>query len=206
MADRKDYLSECNDHNVPVRDFQASFCARCFQPECSRSLHGKMKFDQRVATWEDRLFDQVPRMKENDPRYLPIAGAEFRTLGVPSVTSVAITGGSEWHDPRNLPSPSEALTVPEEKKPTASSLVFDKIEPKSDELESTPSPIGVRKLPRHLLLMNAPAQPLMLPGSLEPKPPVDRWAGPVPTEDVLPSEPIVKKGARIKFGGSGGVE
>lgn len=207
MAERHDLIDQCAvESNTPPTQMQERFCSNCYQIECSRSLFGTTKFDQRVSTWEERLFNGVPRMPKEDPRYLELAKAGFQTIEVPSKVTVALTGGPQWHDPRDLPTVNEAPALPEKKAPALFSPREDKIDNKSDPTPAVPVTPGVKNLPRHLLLMNAPEQPLMLPGSPEPKPPADPWAGPVQKEDPLPPAPVVKRGARIKFGGGGGVE
>lgn len=205
MSNRRDYLSECNDQKVPVEDFQRAFCSRCMQPECGRSQHGTTKFDQRTLTWEERLFLNVPTMTKDDPRYLPIVGQDFRTVDT-GRTSVAFPNAPPvWNDPRDIPQNpppppvTKAEPVPTMPEPEARPSM------ETETPLAPPPPAGVRNLPRHLLLMNTPPQPTMLPGAPEQQAPADPWAGPVPKEDAPPPAPIVKKGARIKFGG-GGVE
>ena len=88
MSPKKDFLGECNNFAIPIPDFTASFCQRCWQGECSRSQFGKSAFDQRVSTWIERLVTP-PKMDPNDPRYLPIVNQGFRPIQttVPSVWS-----------------------------------------------------------------------------------------------------------------------
>jgi len=201
MSNRKDFLAECNEHGVPVPDFQAAFCSRCMQPECTRSQHGKSKFDRRTLTWEDRLFLGVPKLSESDPRYLPILNADFRTISE-GPTKVSIHNPS-WNDPRDIPKNSaEIAKVP---LGTVSIESQPPLEENPEKSLAPTLPSVVKDLPKHLLLLNAPAQPSMLPGALQ-QPQPDPWAGPVPKGEPLPSAPIVKKGAKIKFGGSSGVE
>jgi hypothetical protein len=166
-------------------------------------MHGKSKFDQRTLTWEDRLFLKVPRMEKDDPRYLPIVGQDFKTVDVSRTTVHFPNAAPRWNDPRELPKESEVPEALEEPKPSISSPdplpPFEKVETSL----APPSPAGVKNLPRHLLLMNAPSQPTMLPGALPAQQQAfaDPWLVPASKED--PSAPIVKKGARIKFGATG---
>ena len=113
MAERRDYLGECNEHSVPLAQFQEQFCSRCVQPECSRSLHGTTKFDRRVASWRERLFTQVPHMSQEDPRFPLIAGKQFKMIQVAQKVPEV---GSSWIEPNSLdsegPAPAPVREVP----------------------------------------------------------------------------------------------
>lgn len=203
MAPQKDHLSDCNQHNVPVQDFEQAFCIRCSQPECSRSQYGGSKFDRRVNTWEDRLFKDVPKLSKDDPRYLPIVGADFKTID-PARRTVAFSSPS-WFDPRDIPSTKEEAPPPP---PPSPPLVAEEA-PVAKVREETPSPsepAQAKNLPRSLLLLNTPMDTKVLPGGPTSLPTGDKWSGPVPNSEPLSPAPIVKKGATIKFGGSSGVE
>lgn len=196
MSNRRDYLAECNDQGVSVQDFQAAFCTRCSQPECTRSQYGKSKFDQRTMTWEDRLFLSVPQMSKDDPRYLPIVGQDFRTIDTGRTTVAFPNAPPQWNDPRDLPKNPPPPPVTE----ASPEPIMPETSGGAKAPGAPPHPVGVRNLPRHLLLMNTPSQPAMLPGAPELQAPADSWAGPVPKEEPPPPAPVVKKGARIKFG------
>src|ERR1051325_467081 len=109
MSDRRDFLSVCNDQGVPLPDFQAWFCVRCVQPECSRSRAGGL-FETRVATWEDRLFKNPPRMPKDDPLYSTIAARRFIDIDPTRIPEV--NGRLDWVDPRGLEEPKEPSPKP----------------------------------------------------------------------------------------------
>ena len=166
-----DYLRECNDHQVPIEDFQGAFCIRCFQPECSRSQYGKSKFDTRVSTWAERLFLNVPRLDPHDPRYGAIAEQKFLTLDTGRTPEV-----SSWVDP-NEPQ-QEAPSKP----------------PPAQASSSVAS-----ALPRHMLQANAPSQngKILGPGVQVVR--KDPWAIPAPPTDpvVAPGSRIKLGGSGV---------
>lgn len=213
MARRLDFLKECNDQQVPLEDFRLQFCVRCVQPECSRSKHGTSKFDQRVATWEERLFTDVPRMESTDPRYLGIQGKMFKMFSLP-VQQAGVK--SDWMDPRDLvePTPEPHVPPPEEEE----ALPEEAIPPTEPEIPMVPEPVAppfaavsvqppvkatTSKLSPALLRMNTPTQSgRMLAGNVPP-PPKDAWAGPTAPKPTQDGAVIVKRGATVRLGGNG---
>jgi len=218
---RLDYLRECNDQQVPVEDFRLAFCVRCVQPECTRSAHGTTKFDQRVATWEERLFSKVPRMDPTDPRIREIQAKQFKMFNPPVQ---AIGTPSAWLDPRDLAEPdpvpqdSEPPPAVEEEEPipeTEPAPVPIPEEPLKvpESPEPAPQPVAAStkpmvkatttKLSPDLLQMNTPKQSgRMLPG----KPataPKDPWAAPEPPRKTEQGVVVVKRGATVRLGGNG---
>lgn len=157
----RDMMRECNTENQNVADFTTFWCARCISPECTRSRAKALSFNQRTATWEDRLFNQVARLDPSDPRYLPIAGQNFVELPVGERGAPP----SAWVDPQEAPTKPTITPVPEKGAPR---LV----------------------VPRHLALSNAPDQTGRVfgpSGGAVPK--ADPWAAPAPlgsTEKVIP--------------------
>jgi hypothetical protein len=73
----RDFLAECNNLGVTEDEFRGIWCIRCVRKDCVRSHQGKSKFEARVSTWEERLFTNVPRMPESDPRYPKLADQDF---------------------------------------------------------------------------------------------------------------------------------
>jgi hypothetical protein len=216
MAHRLDFLKECNDQQVPLEDFRLQFCARCVQPECTRSTHGTSKFDQRVTTWEQRLFTEVPRMESSDPRFEGIQGKMFKMFSLPVQQAGA---KSDWMDPRDLVEPTPQPHVdppaePEEEEP------IPPTEPEFPEVPESPSappPVAAvstqppvkattSKLSPAILRMNTPSQSgRMLAGNPAPTP-KDPWAGPAAPANAKPNEGgvvIVKRGATVRLGGNG---
>lgn len=192
MPERRDYLSVCNDQGVPVPDFQATFCVRCVQPECSRSRAGGL-FETRVATWEERLFKSPPVMAKDDPLYGVLAAKRFVEVDKGRVPEVR--GPSEWRDPRALSDdPGEPVAAPRPAPPPKPSMGSPAAPPQPER------PPSAARVP-----LNTPfAQGMMLDGSAPSAPKADRWEVAVPAAPTAPelrSAPIVKAGARIKFTG-----
>jgi len=192
---RLDYLKECNEYAVPLDQFGEQFCSRCQQPECTRSQYGTAGFDQRVSTWLERLFTEVPRMEPSDPRFGKIQAQKFFMVE-PSLGSVTTSG---WDMPDlGVSTEGAPASVKEEAAPipAAALVVPDPTEAPSDEAtEQVPS----TTLHRNLLLMNTPAQPgRMLQGGV----PLTKPGGKVAWQAPAPSDaPIVKPGGRVKLGG-----
>lgn len=180
---KQDYLSECNDQRVPLEDFRQQFCVRCLQTECSRSLAGVSKFEQRVHSWEERLYTQVPRLDPQDPRYPSLANQKFISIDVSRTPEIR----SDWVDPLTTqvtePAPSQVASTP------------TPVEPSDAPTPQKPS----TNAPRHMVLANAPSQSgKMLGPVVAPQPKRDPWATPEKPDGV-----VVLPGARVKLGGSG---
>jgi hypothetical protein len=176
-----DYLHECNEHRIPQEDFESVFCIRCFQTECARSQAGKSKFDQRVSTWAERLFTNVPRLDTSDPRYETVSGQRF--INIDTSRTPEIRG--DWIDPLTVkddPSPAEAVV---------SAVIAEK--------SPAPQPPATGRLPKRMILANAPDQSgKMLSGSPQPAQP-DPWKVP----EAKPAETVIRPGATVKLRGSG---
>jgi hypothetical protein len=184
---KQDYIKDCNDQGVSLEDFRLQFCTRCLQPECTRSQHGKSRFDQRVHSWESRLFLDIPRMDGEDPRFVDIRAQKFMDMGrTPEVQA--------WVDPQDLVEP-EPEPEPEPNTyeiPKTTQIAAETI---TDLDEQGPKP--------------APAAPAntsnrrgqMLGGKKvdvkAPQPVSDPW---VPKK--APKGEVVQPGAKIRLGGS----
>ena len=192
MRERRDFLPVCNDQGTPLVDFQAMFCVRCVQPECSRSRAGGL-FEERVSTWQERLFRNPPRMSKDDPLYAAISAKRFLEIGTGRVPEVG--GNSEWVDPRALEQPA-----PEAARPRAAK------QPKAPQVEipseATPS---ASRTPREPLNSSFSQGTMLGDGAVPPpRKPADPWAAPVPaaapaSPPERPAVPVVKPGATIRF-------
>ena len=214
MAEKRDWLGTCNDKGVSLEDFQLQFCARCLQPECTRSQHGRSQFDARVADWEDRLFKQVPRMDEADPRFQQIQAKRFLGIDMSGPARV-----QSWVDPLKLEDPPAPLPpepamvepppreyeVPEAKQVEARAV--------ADLEEQGPAPVEVRETPapRRPISppMNTPNQPRQMVGGkkVDEQPTVsvsDPWKAPTPAK-APDGTKVVKPGAKIRLGNGSGV-
>ncbi len=74
-----DYLRECMESvgNPPIDAMTKNWCLHCAERGCERAGAKKLSFDGRVATWRERLFLNVPRADEEDPRYDNVRGRKF---------------------------------------------------------------------------------------------------------------------------------
>jgi hypothetical protein len=193
MPERRDYLSVCNDQGVPLADFQATFCVRCVQPECSRSRAGGL-FETRVATWEERLFKDPPRMSKDDALYAILAAKRF--VEVDTGRTPEVHGSAEWLDPRTLVERPEPESRPRIVRAPRASTPSERAE------ESNP-PLRAQQPTEWRAPLNTPfAQGTMLAGAPPVPPKPDRWAvaTPPPAEESSPPT-VVKAGAKIKFTG-----
>ena len=195
----QDWLKLCNDQGVPLEDFKAQFCDRCLQQDCTRSIAGLSRFEQRTADWQDRLFDNPTRMSPDNPQFERISAQKFISIDTGRVPEV---GGSPaqsaWVDPLTLdvepPSAQKeqvAIAAPELVEPA-------RVDPPEPALVPPPKPL------KPLQPMNTPSQSgQMLPGhQAQPKAdPKDAWE--VPNNPETGDVEIVKPGSRFRFGGSG---
>jgi hypothetical protein len=164
----RDLYGECNDKEMPLVEFQAGWCSRCMSPECTRSLHGKTRFDVRTETWLERLFLHPPTMAADDPRYAGIAAKKFLTIDMGRTPEVR----SDWVDPN-------ALVQPVEVGPPAEIAVV-----------SAPIPTPAQGN----VLRNAPDQSgTVLPGGPA-QAPRDPWRAPAPAENLVPVGGTVRFG------------
>lgn len=205
MPVRRDFLKECHSQlvtqakqHLPLEDFGAAYCDRCFQPECSRSTHGKTRFDQRVSTWEERLFLRVPRMDQSDPRFEEIASKEFH----PVQESLVVHG---WGDQEEMAPKRDILPEPPQEVTVEVPDVEPVVQAPYFQPTSTPSSIS-----RETLLLNTnvdseqylPGAPRPATQSDTPKKRIDSWGAP---EQGTPSEVVVTAGATVRFGSGSGV-
>lgn len=214
-GEKRDYLRVCNEQGVALEDFKLQFCDRCLQPECTRSQAGESKFEARVSNWQERLFTDVPRLDQNDPRFGSIRAKKFLEIDAGPVPEIRASSASSWVDPRDLDSGSQDLDespknpqASGEPVPSAPSTTQEP-PPKTLAEEPTPPPPAPAQQQQQAQanLMNTPFQQGQMLGG-RPRPAVpeakDPWAAPVPkrateTGDVK----VVEPGARIKLGGSG---
>lgn len=215
---RRDLFGECNVDAHPIDSFIRDCCANCINPECTRSLAGKAKFDDRTNNWFERYFGEQGRMDPRDPRFSKIAAQKFIFID-PGVTGMAPSVSSAWVDPRDIePEPPPAPPPPPA--PVVEPLQARVAAPAPEPPPAAPEPPKpIPEAPRakppsqsspinhRLLLANVPVQPgIMLPrppSAANPGPtaPKDPWAGPVP--DPKDDAPVVSPGARVKMGGGG---
>lgn len=221
MADRQDYSRQCaaDMGGVDTETLEQAWCHRCIQVECVRSGLGKAsRFEDRVVNWHERLFEKIPRMAQNDPRFLTIARQGFATIDVGPTPELRST--SSWHDPRDLMQPAVAPTPPPPPAPPPVRFVAEPAPPPAPPVvvepaqapEPAPAPVAVAATPptpapvpapRTRAPLNTPAQTSQMiqrPLSAPAVPPVvDPWSA--PSKPTNPNEVVVPRGAKIKVGG-----
>lgn len=211
---RRDQLAECNTDRQPLDEFQAGWCGRCVNPECTRSLYGQTRFDLRVNSWEERLFRNPPRMDPSDPRYRDIAGKRFLTVDVGPAPEIR-----SWVDPlQAAPEPTGMVVVPTPT-PIPKPAPLPETAPVSLEVVGNPEPPSPPPVP---VVSSQPTPPVpvvppqeerrseffplntipqggrMLSGvKKEERPARDPWAVPEVAENVIPV------GGRVRLGRSG---
>jgi hypothetical protein len=178
-SERRDLYGECNVDGASLDQFTAECCSRCMTSECSRSLLSGVKFERRIQSWEDRLFNNPPQMDPQDPRYMKIQGQRFLTLYVGRTPEIRSSG---WIDP--LAEAEKLETAP--------------VSPASI-ISVPPVPSSKLVLPRRLSLANAPDQSGKMVGAPV-TPSRDPWAA-----SSLPptTDPTISPGGTVKLRGSG---
>lgn len=195
MPNQLDCMGECNEHRIPLQEFEQTFCIRCIQPECARSLYGKQRFDKRVATWHERLFSQVPQMDVQDPRFQLIHQQGFLDIDVGPTPEVR--SNPDWSTPNQEPVPQATSTLAET--PTEEEGVSSPVVEEAKEVSKVPL-----TLPKHLLTMNTPNKEgyrLNQPDTKGPEPKADCWEA--PTSETVSKTTVVRPGAKVRLGGSG---
>jgi hypothetical protein len=200
MERKSDLYGECNVVGAPVEVFAEQCCKHCINPECTRSAFGKTKFDQRVGNWYERMFSNVPRMNQEDPRFPKISAQRFLAINQP------LTVNAGWIDPRDLVEetapqiievslPTPPIVIPSVKVVDGPPLVVT--------LEDVPPPAPPVESPRSRpQTLNTPVKPgqMIQPPAGQPKP-GNSWDAPVPTMETQGVR-VVKAGAKVKLGGA----
>ena len=193
---KQDHIGTCNNLKISEEDFAKVWCARCIQAECVRALPFENRFDARVHTWQDRLFENVPRMEPTDPRFQGISAKRFVEvpLKIPEVRSA-------WIEP-DAPAPAVVDQKPPIEAPTgppAPVLASGPVEPPNPSQRPA---IAVPGEAKGLALGNTHVeQGRMLPGAPPPVPVKDAWEAPVPASAPKKNdEVVVTPGTRVRLG------
>ena len=198
MAEEKrDYLGLCNETKIPFQDFITRFCSRCFQGECSRSLHGKSRFEHRIQNWEGALFTNVVTLDPKDDRYKDISAKRFLPVDPGQANAP-----SAWLDPREI-EPAREIVIPAAqplvvKNPEPSPQVAP-IVPKAEESAPQAPAAAPPQPPPDPVIRNTAVKPRQMIGGAEQKPPppvLDPWQ---PKQPLKPDDVLVKPGGRIKL-------
>ena len=199
--DKQDHMGTCNNLRISEEDFARVWCARCIQAECVRALPFENRFDARVHTWQERLFEDVPRMDPSDPRFQGISAKRFVEipLRTPEVRST-------WIEPDAPP-----LAVVDQKPPLAAPVESPAPNPVQGPAEPSSPPqrpaIVAPGAAKGLALGNTRVeQGRMIPGAPPPAPVKDAWEAPVQgVAPVKSDEVVVTPGARVRLGRGTGV-
>lgn len=172
---RLDLYGECNVNQAPMDVFSSECCARCVNPDCTRSTFGTSRFEKRVNSWHERLFTEVPRMSRDDERYGKIAAQQFQFI------NPALTVCSGWSEevPVTEPAPVVVPVAPVAETPPIAAPMEPALV--SEEKPAVP-PSSSRQRPTNTPLVHG--QMVQPPG--------------VRTNPSSPA--IVPPGARIKLG------
>lgn len=189
---QQDLMDGCNEHAVPVSEFESLFCVRCRQPACVRAGWAKDRFAQRTATQLERLSNPLIANLEN-PRY-----AQFRELDFPSLLDKAVRLSiADQKNDWNIP---EKAVLKTETSPLAdapnSDLALSPLEPEISSDVEPLRPIG----PAHMPARNVASNPdgILLDGPVPKQEPLaDPWAAP------KPKSLIVAVGSRVRLGTEG---
>jgi hypothetical protein len=84
-----DYITDCNELGLTVKEFEQVWCIRCNNRECRRVGKGNLWARRMQHQVHDLLIDP-PRADPNDPKYEGINKQHFESVnpqsGVPTVT------------------------------------------------------------------------------------------------------------------------
>lgn len=223
---KQDYYSYCRKlegFELSVQDLHDVWCYKCLNPECSRSINGTSKFENRVQNWEQEKFISPARLDPSDPRYVEIAAKRFLNV-MPSTPG----RNSSWDDPRDISTssvsvPEALITLPSlpvielpETPPPAPVVVAPTPPPPPPpapvaqvvpEPVAVPEPVVVQPQEKQVVTppkgqpRNTPNRSRQMVGGGDQKgasPVLDPWQ---PQEALKPGETLVKPGAKIKLGG-----
>lgn len=204
MARRLDLYIECNLEQAPQELFTAECCSRCLNPECTRSQYGKSHFEDRVMNWHDRMFKNPPRMSPDDPRFEKLSAQKF-VMVEPAIVVLSgrgVKSSSDWGGtPVSTPAPVISTPVPAQPAPVSTIVPVstpvpaEVVAPTEKPLEPKPEPKPGLAQPRATL--NTPVKPAQMIPNAPPPTPASGWESPPPRQS---GAPVVKPGAKIKFG------
>lgn len=192
--EKRDNLGLCNEVKIPFQDFVAGWCSRCFQADCTRSLHGKSRFEHRIENWEKQLFTEVSRLDPTDSRFAEIAAKRFLPVA-PAQANVP----SAWLDPRDMEPPKE-YSIPSPVAPTVPTYAHlaSASQPSAeDKPPQAPSPLP--EPPSEPMIRNTAVKPRQMIGEAvqnPPRPVLDPWQ---PKQPLKPGEVLIPPGGRIKL-------
>lgn len=141
---RPDFLKECMSDvgQMPLDEFNVTYCVRCANRECARSGAGQLSFDRRVQNWQKDMFTSVPRAQDNDPRYSSIRSKHFRSANSSTIATVNLQGRDPVVTTVESPAPPSPVAERDPNtNPTATTPVNESLVPsESPAQEAPPAP------------------------------------------------------------------
>lgn len=201
MANRPqklDLLRECNDQQIPPREFMGIFCNRCRNAACVNAGWSGGRWVDRMVTQVDRLLDHPQFADPNAEKFDPLRKLDFRELSEALVlrTKADPWGGPEVHfaDP-SRETASNQIVEDAVKALAASRGVSPRPEPEptppkvEPPPESKPEPKPERRNPAYFQQKDsapAPVEPPREPPKAIPVPLSERLVNtPFPSEGVM---------------------
>jgi hypothetical protein len=178
--EKADYLRECMSdpalvsQPIPIDQFSRAFCVVCGYKPCVRSRANTMVFTERVATWQPRLFTNVPRADDNDPNYARIRAKNFQSVDEPLVVNTQTVAA---------PAPTQA-PAPQPLEPPIHSTPDRPTESPVQQVQTPPAPVPLVAQPAPVTQAASVSAPHQEP-TLDNTP----FAGGI----VLPGKPVDKK-------------
>lgn len=195
MANRPqklDLLRECNDQQIPPREFMGIFCNRCRNAACVNAGWSGGKWVDRMLTQVDRLLDHPQFADPNTEKFDPLRKLDFRELSESLVlrTKADPWGGPEVHfaDP-DRETASNQIVEDAVKALSASRGVAPRPEPDPVPPKVEPPPPEPKPERRNPAYFQQEAAPRP---SAEPPKPI-----PVPVESRMVNTPFPAEGVMI---------
>lgn len=204
MANRPqklDLLRECNDQQIPPREFMGIFCNRCRNSACANAGWSGGKWVDRMLTQVDRLLDHPQFADPSTEKFDPLRKLDFRELNEALVlrTKADPWGGPEVHladpsaetssnriveDAVRALSASRSGVQPEVAQPPAPPV------PEPPVAQPTaPEPPPVRRNPAYFKTDSPPE-------AVAPPPPQPKMA-PVPVAERMVNTPFPQEGVML---------
>jgi hypothetical protein len=198
---KRNLLDECNDQRIPPRDFEATFCKRCRNRDCSLAGWASSSFEERVNTQVDRLLVSPYQARPEDTRFDPLRALLFKEI--PADVALARLA-DPWAGPKvHLASPPTSVATNQVVEDAVSRLAEttgrkppEPVPPAVEPPPPAPSPSPVPDPPTGINT-EFPDEGVMIGGGPVPplhRPEADPWT---PKAKVN----VVPRGAKIRMGG-----
>lgn len=171
LSGRKlDLLQDCNNLNVPPREFMAVWCKRCRNGDCVNAGWAESRWSDRINSQVSRLLTDVHYADPNDPNFKDIRSLSFKEVAAP----IYVIGSDPWAGPSvHLADPEKATKPQVEVERAISALA---------ESKGKPSP------PSRAIEASLPISPEKFLGMTERETPPEPQAS-LPTAPTSPETP-----------------